>query len=451
MIPMNTCEPIAPWSDKNQTLVTPVQAGVRSAESDDHALLADYLNGSEPAFSALVRRHIDLVYSAALRQVRDPHTAADVTSAVFLVLARKARQLSRGIVIPAWLHSTTRFAALKAIRARARREHYEEEAARMQQILQKGESTTAWEEIAPWLDESLDRLSRKDHEAIILRFFQNKSFPEMAVTLGSTEEAVRKRVDRAVQKLHEFLAYRGAIVSDEALTVALTNTVRPSPPALASTIRPSDKSSSGTTASLVSETLQTLRWRFWRPILAAGVLLLLAAFALRYRNHISLASPLNTFRLLNEAANTGDGVRWSTFIHVTNPEEQQVRDLLGSNIVAQAEVRRALLLQFGNIDYERSDFPRFFDETPASQLATAVQTINGTEATLHLRRGSNLKFVYIRGAWKFDIFRTTTATPAQFRQSLEWNIPRLRKLESRVRAGEFRGSAAAANEYKRQR
>src|SRR6187549_1262154 len=101
MTPTNTCEPIAPSSDKNATPVTSFQAGMHSAESDDHALLADYLNGSEPAFSALVRRHIDLVYSAALRQVRDPHTAADVTSAVFMVLARKASHLPRSIVIPA--------------------------------------------------------------------------------------------------------------------------------------------------------------------------------------------------------------------------------------------------------------------------------------------------------------------------------------------------------------
>src|SRR6478735_6464191 len=109
MIPKNTCEPIAPSSDKGATPEVPFQAGSHPAEGDDHALLSDYLNGCEPAFSALVHRHIDLVYSAALRQVRDPHTAADVTSAVFMVLARKASHLSRATVVPAWLHSTTRF------------------------------------------------------------------------------------------------------------------------------------------------------------------------------------------------------------------------------------------------------------------------------------------------------------------------------------------------------
>src|SRR5882724_7777561 len=138
MMPTKTCEPIEPLNDKTDHV----------AEGDDHALLAEYVDGSDTAFAALVRRHIDLVYSAALRQVRDPHTAADVTSAVFMVLARKAGELTAGVVIAAWLHSTTRHAALKAIRARVRREHYEQEAARMQEIFQNEESSAVWEEIA---------------------------------------------------------------------------------------------------------------------------------------------------------------------------------------------------------------------------------------------------------------------------------------------------------------
>src|SRR5258708_7955215 len=99
-MPTKTCEPVEPLSDKTDKV----------AQSDDRALLAEYLDGSETAFAALVRRHTDLVYSSALRQVRDPHTAADVTSAVFMVLARKAGELTAGVVIAAWLHSTTRYA-----------------------------------------------------------------------------------------------------------------------------------------------------------------------------------------------------------------------------------------------------------------------------------------------------------------------------------------------------
>ena len=128
-----------------------------------------------------------------------------------------------------------------------------------------------------------------------------------------------------------------------------------------------------------------------------------------------------------------------------------MRSLLASNVVAQAELRRVLLRQFGRADYERSAFPRMFDDTPETQIATAVQTINGDKATLQLQRGSTLKFIQVAGAWKFDFFRTTSARPAQLRQSLETSIPRLRKLERKVQAGEFANSAAAANDLQSQR
>jgi RNA polymerase sigma factor (sigma-70 family) len=445
MIPTNTCEPIAPLSDKTDQI----------AEGDDHALLADYVDGSDTAFAALVRRHVDLVYSAALRQVRDPHTAADVTSAVFIVLSKKAGELTAGVVVAAWLHSTTRYAALRAIRSRVRREHYEQEAARMHEIIRNEEPSAAWEEIAPWLDESIGQLSRKDHEAIILRYFQNKSYPEIATSIGSTEEAVRKRVDRALRKLRQFLACRGVVVSAEGFAATLVNAVRPSPPDLVRTIRPFSNPSPGDTAPpLVSETLQTLRWRFWKPILATGLAVLLAlvplTLLLQNGNSGPLASPVNTFRLLNQAGNEGDSDRWSNLIYVTTPEEDQVRSLLASNVVAQTGLRRVLVQRFGQTDYERSAFPRMFDDTSETEIATAVQTIKGNKATLQFQRGSNFKFIQVAGAWKFDFFRTTPVSPAQLRQSLETNIPRLMKLERKVQAGEFTSSAAAANDLQSQ-
>jgi DNA-directed RNA polymerase specialized sigma24 family protein len=85
--------------------------------NSDWPLLRDYLeNGSEPAFEALVLRHLDMVYSAALRQVRDAHLAEDVTQAVFVLLARKAPRLSSGVIIGGWLHQTACFVAKRARR-----------------------------------------------------------------------------------------------------------------------------------------------------------------------------------------------------------------------------------------------------------------------------------------------------------------------------------------------
>jgi DNA-directed RNA polymerase specialized sigma24 family protein len=108
----------------------------------------------EAAFRELVRRRIDFVYAAALRQVGgDAHLAGEVAQNVFIDLARKARSLTARPNLTGWLYTSTRFAATKALRARVRRLNHETKAHAMNEILSDSSaSEPTWSELRPALD-----------------------------------------------------------------------------------------------------------------------------------------------------------------------------------------------------------------------------------------------------------------------------------------------------------
>jgi RNA polymerase sigma factor (sigma-70 family) len=188
----------------------------------DPQLLRDYTaRRSEAAFTELVRRHVDLVYSAALRMVCDAHLAEDVTQGVFVALAQNARQLMEHPVLSGWLHRTTQNLASKAVRSDVRRRAHEQEAATMNELL-SAEPDVVWEHIAPHLDTALGELGEADRDALLLRYFERKSASEMAQTLGISDEAAQKRVSRAVERLRDFFAKRGITVGASGLVTIST-------------------------------------------------------------------------------------------------------------------------------------------------------------------------------------------------------------------------------------
>jgi len=188
---------------------------------DDRQLLVQYVSeGSEEAFTEIVRRHTPLVYSAALRRTGDLELAKDAAQLAFAALAHKARSLHKGVVLAGWLHQATRFAAAQLLRVELRRRAREQEVFAMSAV--QSPSIPLWQQIRPLIDESLDQLSREDRDALLLRFFEQQDYAAVGTALGTTAEAARKRVDRALEHLRKRLYKRKITTSAAALGAILT-------------------------------------------------------------------------------------------------------------------------------------------------------------------------------------------------------------------------------------
>ena len=223
----------------------------------DQQLLRDYAERrSDAAFGELVRRHLDAVYSAALRMTAEEQSARDTAQAVFVALANGAASLAGHPVLSGWLHCTARNLAAKNVRTEVRRRAREQEAAALNQLL-TAESEPAWERIAPHLDAALGDLSAADRDAVTLRYFEKKSAPEMSDILGISEEAAQKRVARAVDRLREYFARNGVAVGVGGLVVVLSaQAVQAAPAGLAATI--STAALAGTTIATSTTVVMTL-------------------------------------------------------------------------------------------------------------------------------------------------------------------------------------------------
>jgi len=245
--------------------------------TDTQQLLAEYVaTGSETAFRELTTRYVDLVYSAAVRLVNgDTHLAEDVTQTVFADLARMARSLSRSVMLGGWLHRHTCFVASKTMRSERRRLERERQAVEMNAIEDHSAANIA--QLAPVLDEAVNQLSAEDRAAILLRFFEQQDFRSVGESLGSNEEAARKRVDRALDKLHSLLKVRGVALSGTALAATLaTQTVTAAPVGFALTISTAALASAATGVGTTLTVLQImsmtkLKVGIITAVVAAGV------------------------------------------------------------------------------------------------------------------------------------------------------------------------------------
>jgi RNA polymerase sigma factor (sigma-70 family) len=423
----------------------------------DIELVREYAQkGNEDAFAVLVQRHVDFVYSAALRQVREPVAAQEVTQATFIVLARKAHHFNDRTIVPAWLYRTARFAAADFLKMRARRIKHEQEAAQMEPET----NHLTWAQIEPLLDNAMNELGETDRAALILRYFQNKSLREVGAALGISDDTAQKRITRAVDRLRKTFARDGVTLSTDVLIAALPiHTVLAAPESLSISIAnmmAANAAISASTATLVKGTLHMIAWTKFKFIAGIATLLVVATGTATIAaqkvtqskraatNETQRSTPIGALRYLLDGFAAYDGQK-IVDSHITNSIAIQRMVLaISGAVTAEGKLRDALLEKFkstGGLGPRAAVQMGFGYE----DLDTAEEKISGNTATVAIagRQPHTQYLARVESIWKLtDPTSGADLTAAEpMAQRLDAAARVYNELAEAVRQGRFQNAS----------
>jgi RNA polymerase sigma factor (sigma-70 family) len=251
-----------------------------TSELDDAKLLSAYIRGDEQAFESLVERYLGLVHAVALRRLQDSSLAEEAAQSVFIILAHKAKTLSSGVLLRAWLLKTTRFVCSDLLKSHRRRQDREEPLEFHYTELTESNANDG--QARELVEQALLSLPTVEQACVVARFYEGRSFKELGKILGISEDGAQKKVSRSLEKLRLFLSRRGIKVSDAALSGCLWSfRLQPLPTDFVHTSlrvilgAAYGKAGSGTTLALASRCLRLLARREWFLVAARVVPLLL--------------------------------------------------------------------------------------------------------------------------------------------------------------------------------
>jgi RNA polymerase sigma factor (sigma-70 family) len=195
--------------------------GKVAMESDQELLRRFSAGRDEKAFNLLVDRYLGLIFHTALRRTGSRELAEEVSQNVLCVLARKSAELvGKSGLLPAWLHKAAVYESSKAMRT-------ERSYLKKKRALAGPEDGAAappgeWNEVVPRLDAALERLGATEKRILLLHYFENRTFGEIAGLVGKTPAAVQRQAHRAVEKLASLMRNRSAVLPAAVIAAGLT-------------------------------------------------------------------------------------------------------------------------------------------------------------------------------------------------------------------------------------
>ena len=362
----------------------------KDAELLEEFARAPAARAGQDAFTELVNRHLNLVYSAAWRQTRSPQLAEEVAQAAFTQLALHATTLRGGTILTAWLYQVSHRSAIDVVRREARRQAREQIACEMNQL--QNQPAADWALIEPLLDEAVQALDETDRAAVLLRYFENKSLREVGGALGTSEDAAQKRVSRALARLREFFVKKGIATPATGLAGILSlNAVQTAPAGLALSIASGSLASAALTLSAATATSLTTAkiiamTTMQKILVGAALAAAVVTIAYQHRQVSQLRDQSQTLAPDREAA-------WNQQVAQLQRERDQATNALA---LLKAE-NASLAKRPSDVLKLRNEVGKLRDEKAALGATTAISKMTATPEArqlLHDQQKAGMAVIY---------------------------------------------------------